>query len=162
MKDIINQQYRGKIQLDICGEGNNTLSLFEKAKRRVSENPNVYKHVWVIYDTDDFPADHINRTAELCEMNTTADTQYHAVWSNQCIELWFLLHFSFFHSDIHRKEYWPKLSDWLVSMEIQMLGNWQVTYWLKKYRDSVSLGRYLLPHQTDDFATLYYLFPHFI
>ena len=36
---------------------------------------------------------------------------YHAIWSNQCIEVWFLLHFSYFQSDIHRKEYWPKLSE---------------------------------------------------
>jgi hypothetical protein len=72
--------------------------------------------VWVIYDTDDFPADHINRTAELCNENSTAETQFHAIWSNQCIELWYLLHFSFFQSDIHRKEYWPKLTDWLESI----------------------------------------------
>lgn len=32
VKDIINCQYRDKIQLDIFGEGDNTLSLFEKAK----------------------------------------------------------------------------------------------------------------------------------
>ena len=116
IKDIVNQQYREKIQLDIYGEGDNTLSLFEKAKNRAGENPNGYKHVWVVYDTDDFTADHINRTAELCVQNTTDETQYHAVWSNQCIELWFLLHFSYFHSDIHRKEYWPKLTDWLQSL----------------------------------------------
>jgi hypothetical protein len=116
IRDIINRQYRDKIQLDIFGEGDNTLSLFEKAKRRASENPNGYKHVWVIYDTDDFPADHINRTAELCNQNSTSETQFHAIWSNQCIELWYLLHFSFFQSDIHRKEYWPKLTDWLESI----------------------------------------------
>ena len=50
MKDIINQQYRGKIQLDIYGEGDNILSLFEKAKNRADENPNGYKHVWVVYE----------------------------------------------------------------------------------------------------------------
>lgn len=116
MKDIVNQQYRGKIQLDIYGEGDNTLSLFEKARNRAGENPNGYKHVWVVYDTDDFPADHINRTAELCVQNTTEETQYHAVWSNQCIELWFLLHFSYFHSNIHRREYWPKLTEWLQGL----------------------------------------------
>jgi hypothetical protein len=116
IRDVINRQYRDKIQLDIFGEGDNTLSLFEKAKRRALENPNGYKHVWVIYDTDDFPADHINRTAELCNQNSTAETQFHAIWSNQCIELWYLLHFSFFQSDIHRKDYWPKLTDWLESI----------------------------------------------
>lgn len=49
VRDIINRQYRGKIQLDIFGEGDNTLSLFEKAKSRVSQNANGYKHVWIVY-----------------------------------------------------------------------------------------------------------------
>ncbi len=110
IKNIINQQYHEKIQLDIYGGGDNTLSLFMKAKKRVNENLNGYKHVWIVYDTDDFPVEHINHTVELCSQNTTAEIQYHAIWSNQCIELWFLLHFSYFQSDIHRKEYWPKLT----------------------------------------------------
>lgn len=113
VRDIINRRYRDRIHLDIHGEGDNTLSLFEKAKMRAFQNPNGYKHVWIVYDTDDFPAAHINKTAELCQKNTTQDTQYHAVWSNQCIELWFLLHFGYFQSDIHRNEYWPKLSEQL-------------------------------------------------
>lgn len=116
VRDIINRQYRDKIQLDVFGEGDNTLSLFEKAKKRVRQNPNGYKHVWVVYDTDDFPADHINRTEELCRQNSTADTYYHAIWSNQCIELWYLLHFGFFHSDIHRREYWLKLTEYLTGI----------------------------------------------
>ena len=116
VKNIIDRKYRDKIQLDVFGEGGNTLSLFEKAKSRVSQNANGYKHVWIVYDTDDFPADHINRTAELCDQNSTDDMQYHAIWSNQCIELWYLLHFSYFHSDIHRQEYWPKLTECLKNI----------------------------------------------
>ena len=116
IKEIIDRQYKDKIQLDVFGEGDNTLSLFEKAKIKAGQNPNGYKHVWVVYDTDDFPADHINKTAELCRQNSTNDIQYHAVWSNQCIELWYLLHFSFFQSDIHREEYWPKLTERLESI----------------------------------------------
>ena len=116
IRDIINRQYRDKIHLDIHGEGDNTLSLFEKAVNRAESNANGYKHVWVVYDTDDFPADYINRTNEACINLSTEETEYHAVWSNQCIELWFLLHFSFFQSDIHRKDYWPKLTEWLKSI----------------------------------------------
>ena len=111
IRDIIDQQYRGRVQLDIYGEGQNTLSLFDKARNHVQRSPNSYKHVWIVYDTDDFPQDNINRTAELCVQSSTEETEYHAIWSNQCIELWFLLHFSYFQSDIHRKEYWPKLSE---------------------------------------------------
>ena len=110
IRDIVNQKYQHRIQLDIFGEGANTLDLFEKAKRRALQNPNGYKHVWIVFDTDDFPPDRINKTVELCEDNSTESMQFHAVWSNQCIELWYLLHFSFLHSDLHRQEYWPKLT----------------------------------------------------
>ena len=57
IRDIINQQYRGRVQLDIYGEGQNTLSLFDRARSHVQRSSNVYKHVWIVYDTDDFPQD---------------------------------------------------------------------------------------------------------
>lgn len=114
IKDTINGQYRNRIQLDISGEGDNTIRLFERARQLAVESANGYKHIWVVYDTDDFPAEHINRAAELCAQSSTEESTYHAVWSNQCIELWFLLHFGYFHSDIHRNEYWSKLSKCLA------------------------------------------------
>lgn len=116
IKEKINSQYRGRVQLDIFGEGDNTVNLFKKAKQRVLDNPNGYRHVWVVYDTDDFPAEHIDEVPRLCEQNSTEETEYHAVWSNQCVELWYLLHFSFMQSDLHRTEYWPKLTGWLVGI----------------------------------------------
>ena len=91
MKEVINRTYPDKIQLNIYGAGNNTLNLFYKAKQMVSASSNGYKHVWVVYDTDDFPAEYINKTAKLCEAESTEETIYHAIWSNQCIELWFVL-----------------------------------------------------------------------
>lgn len=116
IKEFINSRYQGKIQLNIFGEGDNTLNLFEKARRHAAENPNGYKHVWVVYDTDDFPAEYIDKTAQLCTEVSTEETEYHAIWSNECIELWFLLHSSYMHSNLHRKEYWPKLSQWLSNI----------------------------------------------
>lgn len=113
IKDIINKRYPEKIHLDVSGEGDNTISLFGRAKLLAGNNSNVYKHVWIVYDTDDFPADHIDRVLQLCVENSTEETTFHAIWSNQCIELWFLLHFSFMQSDIHRTEYWPKLTEHL-------------------------------------------------
>ncbi|MCB7317967.1 RloB family protein [Lacrimispora sp. 210928-DFI.3.58] len=111
MKDIINRAYPDRIELNIHGAGDNTLNLFQKAKQMAASSANGYKHVWVVYDTDDFPADHINKTAQLCDEESTEETVYHAIWSNQCIELWFLLHFSFMQSDLHRSTYWPKLTE---------------------------------------------------
>ena len=100
----------------VSGEGKNTINLFDKAKQLAKDSANVYRHVWVVYDTDDFPAEHIDGVVQLCAENSTEETEYHAVWSNQCVELWFLLHFSFMQSDIHRKEYWSKLTDWLTKI----------------------------------------------
>lgn len=116
IKGIVNQNYPGRIQMEIHGEGDNTINLFEKAKRIVQSSANVFKHVWIVFDTDDFPAANINKTVEKCNNETNSETVYHALWSNQCIELWFLLHFSYFHSDIHRYEYWPKLTKIMTSL----------------------------------------------
>jgi len=116
MSNVINSAYPDRIQLHIHGEGDNTLNLFQKARQLVAASSNGYKHVWIVYDTDDFPAEHINRTDELCMTESTEETTYHAIWSNQCIELWFLLHFSFMHSDLHRSSYWTKLTEILNSL----------------------------------------------
>lgn len=113
IRDIINSKHRGRINLEIVGEGDNTLNLFEKAKNKAIRSPNEFKHVWVVYYTDDFPADHIDKTAQRCVDESTEETKYHAIWSNQCVELWFLLHFSYMHSDLHRKEYFLKLNECL-------------------------------------------------
>lgn len=111
IKNLINLNYSEKIHLEIVGAGDNTINLFEKAKQLVKDNPNGYKHVWIIYDTDDFPKDRIDVVPDLCKNESDSDCKYHAIWSNQCVELWFLLHFSFMHSDLHRDEYKSKLSE---------------------------------------------------
>ena len=111
IKKIINQNYRERIQIEVSGEGDNTVNLFEIAKGYAEKNPNGYKHVWVVYDTDDFPKENIDAVSVLCKENSNNDRQYHAIWSNQCVELWYLLHFSFMQSDLHRKEYFPKLDE---------------------------------------------------
>lgn len=119
IKDIINSQYHGKIQLAVFGEGDNTVNLLNKARKRAESNPNGYKHVWIVYDTDDFPAENIDKVAQDCKEWSSEDSiTYHAIWSNQCIELWFLLHFSYMQSDLHRREYWPKLSKCLQDLGV--------------------------------------------
>lgn len=116
IKNNINQNYRDKIQLEIYGEGDNTLGLLERAVQRIKNSGIIYKHVWIVYDTDDFPAERINLTAEECCLLTNDETVFHAIWSNQCIELWFMLHFNYVDADLHRSEYYPKLSEWLSNI----------------------------------------------
>ena len=116
---IINSKYRDRIQLKVEGIGDNTVNLLMKARQYVQNNGIVFKHVWIVYDTDDFPAENIDMVAQLCEeYNAQGETMYHAVWSNQCVELWYLLHFMYMDTDIDidRSRYWPKLSDWLKNI----------------------------------------------
>ena len=110
VKEIINQQYKERIQLRIEGTGENTVHLFNTAKRIAESDPNGIRHVWVVYDTDEFEAEDINLVPKCCEEASSGDCVYHAIWSNQCIELWYLLHFAYYHSDIDRNEYYPKLT----------------------------------------------------
>ena len=117
IKDAVESKYRGRIYLDISGKGDNTLSLFNRAVADVEHSNIVYKHVWLVYDKDDFPAEHFDKTAKLCEAAGTEETAYHAIWSNQCIELWFLLHFMFLQSDLHRNEYCPKITECLNAID---------------------------------------------
>ena len=94
LKQHINRVFQERIHLEICGGGCNTTGVFDLAKKLAENNPNGYKHVWVVYDTDDFPAEKINSVPTMCKNQSTSECQYHAIWSNQCIELWFLLHSS--------------------------------------------------------------------
>lgn len=71
IQEIINKDYPEKIQLKVFGVGDNTINLFEKAKRLAKDNPNGYRHVWIVYDTDDFPAEHIDQVVQLCAENST-------------------------------------------------------------------------------------------
>lgn len=55
----------------------------------------------------------------MCKKHSKKDIiEYHPVWSNQCIELWFLLHFSFLQSDLHRNEYFSKLNKCLKTLSV--------------------------------------------
>ncbi len=126
LQDNIHEKYKNRIRLEIHGEGNNTISLFDRAIQIVRNSGITYKHVWIVYDVDDFPADKINKTKELCNNiteelskkseNNDVETFYHALWSNECIELWFLLHFDYLESNLHRSEYYPKLTKCLLKI----------------------------------------------
>lgn len=112
LKDHINQKEVNRIQLEIVGGLGNTIGLFERARQIVSESVNGYSNVWLVYDKDDFPADHFNEVEERCRNCSESDgVTYHAIWSNQCIELWFLLHFMYLQADLHRNEYFPRLTE---------------------------------------------------
>ena len=119
LKKDINNLYKGRISIVIegVGQGANTLTLLERAQKIVEKEPDKYKHVWLVYDKDDFPKDDFDNTYFKCKsLSGNGDSvMYHALWSNECIEYWFLLHYLSLDAALHRNEYYPKLTECLGS-----------------------------------------------
>lgn len=105
-----------KRQFDVIGEGDNTLNLLQKAESYQQDGADGYQHVWIVYDKDDFPPDAFDNTMNRCDainkrfQSEGRDTEFHAIWSNQCIELWFVLHYDYLQADISREQYREILS----------------------------------------------------
>jgi hypothetical protein len=123
IKEKINAKYKGrvdvkeeKINLRIEGEGDNTLFLLARAKKYTETSLNKYSHVWLVYDLDSFPKDNFDNTQFKAESMSNEDSKWHVAWSNQCIELWFLLHFIPLVSDISREDYKIKLHEHFKEM----------------------------------------------
>ena len=79
IKSIINETCGEHVQLEIHGQGDNTLSLFRRAMALANQSLNGYRHIWVVYDTDDFPPEHINSVVDYCEAASTEERTFHAI-----------------------------------------------------------------------------------
>ncbi len=100
------------VKLERIGTGMNTDSLMEEAIRRTEKAAELgapYSSVWVVFDKDDFPEHNYNRAFDLAG----AHPSINACWSNECFELWYLLHFGYLESGLAREVIWEKLGEHL-------------------------------------------------
>jgi hypothetical protein len=91
-----------QVLIECVGTGMNTDSLMEDAIRRKSkalEEREPYERIWVVYDKDDFSDHQFNRAFQLA----LSHNEVVAPWSNECFELWYLLHFGYRDTAIGRK-----------------------------------------------------------
>lgn len=106
----VNREHRGDwVTVEVRGVGMSTLSLLEHAKALAESSVRGYTHVWVVFDRDNFAAADFNAVADTCEAEDAGGARFHAIWSNECFELWYLLHFEYLQSDLSRDMYGPKL-----------------------------------------------------
>ncbi len=59
----------------------------------------------MVFDKDDFPDDDFNRAIEIAE-----EASLQVAYSNQAIELWFLLHYNLIQGAMHRKYYSARIT----------------------------------------------------
>ena len=110
---IVEHCEEARNRFEIHGEGLNTLGLLKKAEKLAPG----FQHIWVIYDKDEFPGDDFDNTVSRCNALTKKSAQngmkrtFHAIWSNECFEVWLLFHFMFLSAGVPRKEYAEKLSE---------------------------------------------------
>ncbi|MGS2763789.1 RloB family protein [Sinomicrobium sp. M5D2P9] len=96
--------------IDIDGTGKNTVSIIEEAKNLRKRYEDLYLRtidkVWAVFDKDSFPARNFNNAIIKGE---NAKPKIHCAWTNEAFELWYLLHFNYYHTGISRHQYQEKL-----------------------------------------------------
>ena len=109
--EYINSKYDRKIKYEVKGAGRNTESLVRYVgnyfasvsySSRKSDIP--YAKVFVAFDKDSFGREQFDNAINMAQRK-----KYIALWSNECFELWYILHFEMLEEDIGRKEYFRKL-----------------------------------------------------
>lgn len=106
--------------------GLNTLGLVrfaeEDVERRLSQRETI-DHVWIFYDKDSFSQDDfdnahnkiINKNSDK-HQNDDGDNVdknnilWHSIWSNECFELWVILHFEYLTAALSRDKYITKIN----------------------------------------------------
>lgn len=107
----INAAFRGEyVTLRVYDLGANTVSLFEQERSIAEADPDGFTQVWVVCDRDSFPARDFNAVADLCVSASGGGVAYHAAWTNEAFELWYILHFTFTDSALGRDSYEPILT----------------------------------------------------
>lgn len=108
-----NPIYKNMVLIEIEPCATETMRVIGTAERYVHKNRIDRGQIWCVYDRDSFPAKDFNGVAERVDkLNLESpDLQYHAAWSNECIEFWFILHFAYYTSNNHRAEYIKFLND---------------------------------------------------
>ncbi len=92
---------QAQVAIECVGTGMNTDSLMEEAirrKKKAESGHAPFEAIWVVFDKDDFDQGQFNRAFDLARAHPTI----RACWSNECFELWYLLHFQFQNTAIKR------------------------------------------------------------
>ena len=110
----INEKYKAiskEPHILVYGTGRNTNGLIRFVDKKVRNGEwSHFQKFWLVYDKDDFPLDNFDNTQFEAEGRTKPKMS--VAWSNESIELWFLLHFQDYLSDNGREQYIEKLNEY--------------------------------------------------
>ncbi|NBD33228.1 MAG: RloB domain-containing protein [Cyanobacteria bacterium] len=98
------------IELDIIGLGKNPSKLVEKAQElKVKKGyEEELDQTWCVFDRDKWTTQDFNQAIQYAYQ-----AGFNIAYSNECFELWYLLHFCYLDTALNSKEYENKLSHYL-------------------------------------------------
>ena len=70
--------------------------------------------IFLVFDKDDISAAAFDMLVATIESMSTSKHRWHAIWSNECFELWYLLFFESVTSDMGRSRYFSKLNRYFI------------------------------------------------
>lgn len=91
------------VRIEVIGLGKDPLTLVEATQKRHGRGR--YDQVWCVFDKDEVSVERFNQALTLAQTYGIR-----VAYSNQAFELWYLLHFHFYHTAVPRQEYINKLS----------------------------------------------------
>jgi len=100
----------GVIHVELCGTGRSTISLVKvisdiRAKKE-KDLDCTFDEVWAVFDKDSFKREDFDNAIHSCESH-----KYGAAWSNECFEIWYLLHFNDRQTGLGRDGIYAKLEE---------------------------------------------------
>jgi hypothetical protein len=98
-----------RVGIKVQGLADNTLSLVQKAITFKARHPE-YDQTWVVFDRDVFPAVDFNEAIRLA-----ISKEISVAYSNECFELWLLLHLQYVDTGLDRALLAKKLQTSLKS-----------------------------------------------
>lgn len=113
-KKAIESTGRKVVLIEIIGVGQATTKLLPFADELIEKYHLEKADIWLLTDKDDFPDDQFNQLVIQCvRRNRTChlNNYWHCAWSNECFELWFILHFSFYQAAATREDYYCLLKE---------------------------------------------------
>lgn len=97
-----------KVKCQIDGAGRNTLSLVEYAielRQKAIKQNNKIDIIWCVFDKDSFTKAQVNNAFQLAKKEDIK-----IAYSNEAFEIWYLFHFGYYRSSMHRSVHIEKLN----------------------------------------------------
>lgn len=96
--------------VSVEGIGDNTYRVVQAAirirdERNVQTDLPPFDEVWAVYDKDSFPNPNYDNAVKMA-LAAGIESGH----SNECFELWYLLHFNFLDTALHREDYFKRLT----------------------------------------------------